>query len=111
MVFEGGCNADVTGIYFRDILLPRLARGSVVALDNASFHKASSARELAQACGVELLYLPAYSLDLNPIEHFWARLKAYLRKLTPYSNDKMQTICDACRFFGQAGKEIYLDVV
>ena len=71
----------------------------LVVLDNASFHRASSAEALARERGVELLWLPPYSPDLNPIEHFWARLKKYLRKRLPQADDKFETICEACLHF------------
>jgi transposase len=68
-------------------------------LDNASFHHASHAEELAREHGIEMLYLPAYSPDLNPIEHFWAHLKGHLRKKLPAASSALDEICEACRFF------------
>ncbi len=50
-------------------------------MDNLSAHKVSGVRELIQAAGAELLYLPPYSPDLNPIELAWAKLKQFLRSL------------------------------
>jgi transposase len=99
MVLEGSCDRHVMDCYFRDVLLPALPSGSVVVLDNASFHKASLAGALAHARGIELLYLPGYSPDINPIEHFWACLKTHLRNILPEALDKFQAICDACKFF------------
>ena len=99
MVLEGCCDRHVVDSSFRDVLLPALPSGSVVVLDNASFHKASLAGALARARGIELLYLPAYSPDLNPIEHFWSRLKTYLSNLLPEALDTFQVICDACQSF------------
>ena len=99
MVLEGSCDRHVTDAYFRDILLPALPCGSVVVLDNASFHRASRAQELARARGIDLLYLPSYSPDLNPIEHFWSRLKKHVGKQLQDAKDAFQVICDACNFF------------
>jgi hypothetical protein len=96
MVLEGHCDRYVIDRYFRDVLLPELPAGSVVVLDNASFHHASDAQRLAAARGIDLLYLPAYSPDLNPIEHFWAHLKTRLASLLPLSANPFQTICETC---------------
>ena len=99
MVLEGSCDRHVMDAYFRDILLPELSSGSVVVLDNASFHHASGAEALARKKGVELLYLPSYSPDFNPIEHFWSRLKTYLSGLLQDAKDVFQIVCEACNHF------------
>jgi transposase len=78
-VFEGACNTAVVDTYLAKVLLPFLPPGSVIVLDNARFHGASSTRALVAAAGCELLFLPAYSPDLNPIEHVWAAFKNALR--------------------------------
>ena len=82
-VFEGSCNTAVVDTYLKRVLLKQLAPGSILVLDNASFHKAPSTLMLAQAAGIRLLFLPAYSPDLNPIEHIWAAFKTLLRKDLP----------------------------
>jgi isftu1 transposase len=58
-----------------------LSVGDVVVLDNASFHKDPNLREIAKEHGVAIIFLPAYSPDLNPIEKFWANLKRNIRKI------------------------------
>ena len=78
-LFEGSCNTVVVNTYLAKVLLPFLPPGSVIVLDNARFHGAASTRELVAAAGCELLFLPAYSPDLNPIEHVWAAFKNALR--------------------------------
>jgi transposase len=78
--FEGACNACVVEAYFEKVLLKELAPGSVSVLDNASFHKSPGILNLAQKANIELLFLPAYSPDLNPIEHIWSAFKKLLRK-------------------------------
>jgi transposase len=66
--------------YVQKILTPELRRGDLVICDNLSSHKVSGVRELLADCGAELLYLPAYSPDLNPIELAFSKLKAFLRQ-------------------------------
>jgi transposase len=66
--------------YVRQCLLPTLAPGDIVVMDNLQPHKNAKVRQLIEAAGAELRYLPAYSPDLNPIEQAFAKLKAHLRK-------------------------------
>jgi len=61
-------------------LLPKLPTTSVIAMDNASFHKRDDVRRLIEQAGHSLEFLPPYSPDLNPIEHKWAHAKALRRK-------------------------------
>jgi transposase len=81
MLFSGTCNSNVFNQWLEHMLLPQLVTGSVIVLDNASFHKAKSTRQLVEQAGCELLYLPPYSPDLNPIEKLWANLKRRWRKI------------------------------
>jgi len=94
--FEGHCNGDVVEAYFREMLLPSIPRGSIIVLDNATFHRSPALLALAEAAGVELVFLPAYSPDLNPIEHIWATLKAMLRDGLEAAEDKIAFIDKAC---------------
>ena len=70
-------------MYFEQVLLPVLPPGSVIVLDNARFHQSPTTQQLVEAAGCQLLFLPPYSPDLNPIEHLWAAFKTRLRKDLP----------------------------
>ena len=98
-VFEGSCNTEVVDTYFEKVLLPTLPQGSVIVLDNASFHQAPSTQKLVADAGCELLFLPTYSPDLNPIEHLWAKLKDTLRRRLPNSQNPTLTISDVCKCY------------
>ena len=79
-VFQGHCNTEVVDVYFEQVLLPALPPGSVIVLDNARFHQSPPTQKLVAAAGCQLLFLPPYAPDLNPIEHRWAAFKTYLRQ-------------------------------
>ena len=51
-----------------------------VVIDNASFHKSMKVKKLIEGAGCQLIFLPPYSPDLNPIEHYWHKLKTVIRK-------------------------------
>ena len=67
--------------YVQQSLAPTLSRGDIVILDNLSSHKVQGVRQAIEARGAQVLYLPAYSPDLNPIEMAFSKLKALLRKI------------------------------
>ena len=79
MIFEGSCTTNLIEAYFEKVLLPELPERSVIILDNARFHQSQSTKDLVESAGKELMFLPSYSADLNPIEHFWARFKTALK--------------------------------
>ena len=61
--------------WFEKNLIPELTQGTVIVMDNASFHRKRRLYELAKQYHVEIIFLPPYSPELNPIEHFWYWLK------------------------------------
>ena len=79
-VLDGPINRAVFETYVAEVLVPELRAGDVVILDNLSSHKGPRVRELIEAAGASLRYLPPYSPDFNPIETAFAKLKALLRK-------------------------------
>jgi transposase len=79
MTIEAATDAEIFLAYLEHVLCPVLRPGDVVIMDNLSPHKVSGVRECIEAAGAELLYLPPYSPDLNPIEKAWAKLKQLLR--------------------------------
>jgi len=84
-VIDGAVNGDIFLAYVCQVLVPTLAPGDIVILDNLSSHKIAGIREAIEAAGAELRYLPPYSPDLNPIEQLFAKLKALLRKIAARS--------------------------
>jgi transposase len=69
-----------------------LPKGSLLVLDNARFHKSVKTKELVEKSGCHLLFLPPYYPDLNPIEIFWAVLKAKVRNLSSYTTSLFESI-------------------
>jgi transposase len=80
LAVEGSTTTAVFEAYLEGVLVPSLRPGQVVVMDNLSAHKGSRVRDLIESRGCELIYLPPYSPDFNPIEEAFAKLKALLRK-------------------------------
>ena len=81
--YTGTMDSGLFESWFSDQLLPSLDKGTVIVMDNASFHSKKRLFFAAQNAGCRLLFLPPYSPELNPIENFWAWLKRFLRKILP----------------------------
>jgi transposase len=92
-VFEGYGDTELFEAYVEHCLVPVLKPGQIVIYDNASFHQSAKARHLIAGAGCTQKFLPPYSPDLNPIEHYWFPLKQRIRKHLPfYKRDLPQTI-------------------
>lgn len=89
--FQGHCNKNVFFAYISEVLIPVLQKGQTLIIDNASFHKSNEIKQKIEEAGCNLLFLPPYSPDFNPIEHYWSKLKKLIRKLIP----KFDNISDA----------------
>ena len=81
VVFEGATDRKMFEEYIEKILAPTLKADSIVIMDNLNVHKSEKSREIIERTGARLVYLPAYSPDLNPIEKMWSKVKQILRGL------------------------------
>ena len=89
LVFEGAIERKMFRAYMQEMLLPTLKYGDIVILDNLSTHKDTDTVDYFAAHGVTILYLPAYSPDLNPIEQMWSKVKGLLRELACETSDSL----------------------
>jgi transposase len=112
-LIEGAMDTATFAWYIRDELAPRLRPGQVVVLDNLSAHKAERIRQVIEARGCSLLFLPPYSPDFTPIEQAFSKLKAILRGLGARTREALEeavrlavdaiTPADAAAWFTHAG--------
>jgi transposase len=89
MTLDGPVNRDAFEAFVATILVPTLAPGDVVVMDNLSSHKGHRARELIEAAGATVLFLPPYSPDFNPIELAFAKLKQLMRSAAHRTMDAL----------------------
>ena len=81
MILEGPIDSIAFELYIEQLLAPSLQPGQIVVMDNLSSHTSSKVRQAIEARGCQLLFLPAYSPDLSPIEEAFSKLKAFLRRI------------------------------
>ena len=113
LIIEGSVNALAFEAYVEHILAPSLSAGQIVVLDNLSAHKGARVRQLIEARGCELLFLPAYSPDYSPIEETFSKLKTFLRRIGARTHEALQeaigqaletvTAADALGWFTHCG--------
>ena len=96
MVLDGPMNGDAFLAYIEQVLVPELAKGDVVVMDNLPAHKVSGVRRAIEDAGARLLYLPPYSPDFNPIEMAFSKLKALLRKAAARTVDDLWDTIAQC---------------
>lgn len=90
--FTGSTNKEIFKIYLQKVLLNNLPKNSCLIMDNAAFHKGEDIENIIKKSGINLIYLPAYSPDLNPIEKKWAQIKSRFRKMSFYFTDKIKLV-------------------
>lgn len=113
LLVRGAVDRLVFEAFVQRVLVPSLHPGQIVVLDNLSVHKSATARALIEAAGCQLIFLPTYSPDLNPIEPAFAKTKQTLRRLGARSFEAVVsavtmalpliTVTDAQAFFAAAG--------
>ncbi len=96
MVVDGAINGAVFKAYVAQQLVPVLKPGDIVVMDNLSSHTIAGVREAIRAAGADVLYLPPYSPDLNPIEMVFSKVKGEIRKRKPRTKPECDRLCGAC---------------
>lgn len=89
MSIEGAINSEVFDLYVEHMFIPALQPGDIVLLDNVKFHHSERAISLIKAAGAEVLHIPAYSPDFNPIEECISKIKETLRSLKARTKRKL----------------------
>jgi len=113
MAVEGSTTKEVFEAYLEQVLLPEVREGQVLIMDKLPAHKPNRMRELIEARGCELLYLPSYSPDYNPIEEAFSKIKEILRRACARTRETLLealgkalsaiSLRDARGFFEHAG--------
>lgn len=91
-LIDGPINGQRFLTYVEQVLVPTLAPGDIVVMDNLGSHKRKAVRHAIRKAGAKLFFLPKYSPDLNPIEQFFAKLKHHLRAAQQRTS---KALCDA----------------
>ena len=87
MTIDAGTSTDVFLAYVQQVLAPNLCPGDIVVMDNLAAHRTGRVVLAIQAAGADVLFLPPYSPEYNPIERTWAKLKDILRRLPTLTRD------------------------
>jgi transposase len=113
MLIEGSTNPDVCLTSLDQVLCPGLHSGQSVVMDNLNVHRAAAVRERIEARDCQLVFLPSYSPDFNPIEEAFSKLKSYLRRAKARTREGLEsaiaaglqriTAQDACGWFTHCG--------
>lgn len=90
MLLDGPMDALAFDAYLEHMLIPALPENAIVVMDNLPAHKVQGVKEKLEKAGVQLLYLPPYSPDFNPIELMWSKVKTFLRAAKARTVDELQ---------------------
>lgn len=99
MIYEGTCDTLLFETWLKKRLIPTLVPGQTVILDNARFHKSKKAKEMIEAAGCTLIFLPPYSPDLNPIEKFWSWLKKQIKEFVSSCKTLQEAVIKAFKSY------------
>jgi transposase len=91
IIYKGTLNSELFVEYLRKFLTPTLGKDDIVVMDNCTSHKSKLVREAIVKLGINIIYLPPYSPDFNPIEMSWSKMKSVLRQLKPRSFEEIET--------------------
>ena len=95
MTVKGAVDGIVFKTYVHQVLSPTLCPGDVIVMDNLPAHKVAGIKELIEARGAQLVYLPPYSPDLNPIEKCWSKIKTALRSAKARTRETLEAALKA----------------
>jgi len=90
LMLDGAADAAAFEVYVEQLLAPSLKPGQIVILDNLSIHLGERVRTAIEARGCRLLFLPAYSPDLSPIEEAFSKVKTFLRRQGARTHEALQ---------------------
>ncbi len=115
IAMEGATDAELFEAYIEDFLAPTLEAGQVVVLDGLGAHRTERVRDLIEARGCDLVFLPSYSPDLNPIEEAFSKIKSIVRKVGARTREALDeaiakamsavTLEDVAGWFSHCGYE------
>lgn len=116
MTLEGATDTESFRAYVQAVLVPTLRPGDIVIMDNLSPHKSDPTLALIRQADAEILFLPAYSPDFNPIEMMWSKVKQWLRGVEARTPEELITAIgqalarvtarDALNWFAHCGYSI-----
>lgn len=93
LVIDGALNGEIFRGYVEQHLAPQLKSGDIVLMDNLSSHKVSGVAQAIRSVGAELVFLPPYSPDKNPIEMVFSKAKSEIRKREPRTKEDCDKLC------------------